>query len=432
MQNQTSPSHPPGDGAQAPGPIRFRCFLKNTILDVLLARGWRQTEDEREWDFAWHGVGWMKEKADSFPWEPHQRVCHFRNMYALTRKDNLLINLKRAKRALEKEGLVEEAAKYDFFPTSFFLPQDYGMFVEEFRRNPNTVWIMKPVGSAQGKGIFLFSKLQDIAEWRDRFKPDAPQAASYVVQRYISNPYLIGGKKFDLRMYALVTSYSPLVVYIYRDGFARFSNRRFTMDLGNMQDLYIHLTNVAIQKQAPDYDRESGIKWGMRQLRVYLTSKHGQQAADGVFREMQNLVLRSLLSVQQVMINDKHCFELYGYDILIDDQLHLWLLEVNASPSLSVDTPADYELKFGLLSDMLDIVDMEGRFPPLLPQVGGFDLVYNNGFVPPNPPGTYASFIGCHNDRVQNLKKLYKQYGGGGGAVPSSGGTTISLSSEKK
>lgn len=61
-------------------------------------------------------------------------------------------------------------------------------------------------------------------------------------------------------------------------------------------------------------------------------------------------------AVQSVMINDRHCFEMYGYDILIDNDLKPWLLEVNASPSLTTSTEKDVVLKSQLLRDVFAIV----------------------------------------------------------------------------
>ena len=63
--------------------------------------------------------------------------------------------------------------------------------------------------------------------------------------------------------------------------------------------------------------------------------------------------------MQKVIINDKHCFELYGYDILIDANLTPWILEINASPSMTANTPSDFEMKVDLLDDVFTIVDME-------------------------------------------------------------------------
>ena len=61
------------------------------------------------------------------------------------------------------------------------------------------------------------------------------------------------------------------------------------------------------------------------------------------------------------MIQDKHCFEIYGYDLLIDEDLKPWLIEVNASPSMSANTKIDLDLKTQMLNDALDIIDMEDK-----------------------------------------------------------------------
>lgn len=52
----------------------------------------------------------------------------------------------------------------------------------------------------------------------------------YVVQNYIADPLIIGGKKFDMRIYVLVVSYQPLICYLYRSGFGRFTHHRYDKD----------------------------------------------------------------------------------------------------------------------------------------------------------------------------------------------------------
>ena len=137
---------------------------------------------------------------------------------------------------------------------------------------------MKPVGKAQGKGIFLFNKLQQVSQWKSdfRWKPDNPGAEPYVVQRYIPNPLLVGGKKFDLRIYVLCTAYMPLTMYLYRTGFARFTHARYSED--DINKTYVHLTNVAIQKTAENYDEKIGGKWDLRKLKLYLITRYGQES----------------------------------------------------------------------------------------------------------------------------------------------------------
>lgn len=409
--------------------IRFRCAFHNTIYDVLKARGFKETDAELDWDLYWADKEWIHDVFDHIHLQPHQKVNHFRNHYELTRKDLLVKNLKRATRQAQKDGLHDEARCYiACSPTTFVLPMEYSMFVEEFKKQQQTgtIWIMKPVGKSQGKGIFLFDKLGQISAWRQAPKwlqkdedgtrrkgnneddeEQKKEAEPYVVQKYLSDPLLIGGKKFDLRLYVLVTSYNPLVVYMYRSGFARFSHTRFSMNSDNLSNALMHLTNVAVQKHCDQYDEKRGGKWDLHHLKQYLMSREDPEKVSELFYAIQDVIIYSLLAVQKVMIQDKHCFELYGYDIMISSDLKPWLIEVNASPSLTANTPNDYDMKFALLDDTMTILDYEKYLTGTEAQIGGYDLLYKNGcrVGPPQNAG-YKSYLGCANNRVDQLRRL--------------------------
>lgn len=71
---------------------------------------------------------------------------------------------------------------------------------------------------------------------------------SFLNGRYIDNPLLIGSKKFDLRLYVLITSFRPLKAYLFKLGFCRFCTVKYDTSVQELDNMYVHLTNVSVQK----------------------------------------------------------------------------------------------------------------------------------------------------------------------------------------
>jgi tubulin polyglutamylase TTLL1 len=222
---------------------------------------------------------------------------------------------------------------------------------------------MKPTGKAQGKGIFLINSLQQTKRWANASYVGGPHDGvstkgeeAYVVSRYVDDPLLVGGYKFDLRLYVVVTRFRPLRAFVSRLGFARFCAAKYVSprsESGDLGDHYAHLTNVAVQKKNAQYNAAHGGKWSLENLRLFLESARGAEATARLWRELDAVILKSLRAVQNIMHNDAHCFELYGYDMLIDASLKPWLIEVNASPSLSATTEDDRDAKLAVIRDAL-------------------------------------------------------------------------------
>ncbi|EAR99457.2 tubulin polyglutamylase, putative (macronuclear) [Tetrahymena thermophila SB210] len=377
-------------------------FDKCVLTDNFAARGWTRCgdKDDDDWNIYWATVWNVRNifnPKSGIRLNDMQIINHFPNHYELTRKDLMVKNFKRYKKELEKENSPycqkDENGNYlylDFIPQTFTLPGEYSLFVEEFHRNPNATWIVKPASRSQGKGIFLLRKIQQLKKIGGGTNSNPLQAFSlkeaYVVSRYIDNPLLVGGRKFDLRIYALVTSYRPLKVYLYAMGFGRFCNEQYTQDIAEMDNMFIHLTNVAIQKFSDKYSEKHGGKWSLQSLRYYLEMVYGTDMANKCFDDINNIIIMSLKSVQSIIINDKHCFEMYGYDILIDENCKPWLIEINASPSLTVTGKIDKELKTELIKNVYQIVipddwnddsSKTGANTSTQTKVGDFNILYD-------------------------------------------------------
>ncbi|XP_028047783.1 probable tubulin polyglutamylase TTLL9 [Monomorium pharaonis] len=393
--------------------VKFRCDFPCTQVEVMLARGWTQIVDPEDtsWHLWWCDTGDVLRQAldgDRKKLRPYQRVPHFRNHYELTRKNYLYRNLKRYRKALIRAGKTAEARISDAMPVTFELPSDYRMFVEEYHKQQGATWIVKPVASSQGKGIFLFRKLKDLVEWKSKGVKSQQSGIPtdiYVVQKYIDNPYLIAGRKFDLRIYVLVTSFHPLKVWLAREGFARLCGQLF--DLENIDDNRVHLTNTAIQLKASQNaegissikgeNGECNCKWALHKLRDYLITYYEAEVVENLMQRIAGVIMASLLAVQPAMMQDRNCFELYGYDILLSDDLRPWLLEINASPALTGTDNEDQRLKSDLVDDVLNVLDFEGWFSGQETRIGGLDLLWDDG-----PVWTSCPYPGIRTDAVSN------------------------------
>lgn len=122
--------------------------------------------------------------------------------YEITRKDRLCFNVVRMQERFGKQH-------FDFVPDTYILPDEFGEFYEHYQKlkqhdSKKNIWIVKPASGAQGRGIQLIDDINDV---------NVDELS--VISRYVTNPLLINGHKFDLRIYVLVTSYEPLRIYIF-------------------------------------------------------------------------------------------------------------------------------------------------------------------------------------------------------------------------
>ena len=130
---------------------------------------------------------------------------------------------------------------FNIIPETYLLPGENMSFIRKFREHsvtdPLNYWILKPVGLSRGRGIELIKTLEEVVF-----------SEPVVLQKYLANPLLVDGYKFDMRIYVLVTSINPLQAYVYKEGFARMSTEKYSLRQEDLDNKLIHLTNFSLQR----------------------------------------------------------------------------------------------------------------------------------------------------------------------------------------
>ena len=333
------------------------------IHSVFAELGWRETTSDLKPTIIWCDVGGSADICSHlFPWQFYN---HFQAVWSIARKVELLRNYEKM------QTVVPEL--YTFHPKSFLLPgQFHALKQYMLSQEKTTTFIVKPDRGAQGRGIFLIQEPEAAENYKDMA----------VVQQYIP-PYLIDGYKFDLRLYVLITSVAPLRLYFHNEGMARFCTEKYvTPTSANLGKVFGHLTNYSLNKKNDHFEKNSDANdttHGSKRSYSFIldTIKKAGHDTGALQKKIDRIIRLTIASIQpqlehqykatvSVTDNKCRCFEILGFDILLDDKLDPWLIEVNNMPSLSCDSPFDKALKTSVVKGTLQILDIHPGFKKIV------------------------------------------------------------------
>ncbi|XP_051259544.1 tubulin polyglutamylase TTLL4 isoform X2 [Dicentrarchus labrax] len=326
---------------------KMSAVTPNVVKHTIARSHFKVTKKSHDWLGCWGHH--MKSPAFKSLGE-HQKLNHFPGTFQIGRKDRLWRNLSKMQVRFGKQ-------EFSFFPRTFVLPQDIKLLRKAWEDSGSRQkWIIKPPASARGIGI------QVIHRWSQ-----LPRKRPLLVQKYLHKPYLIGGNKFDLRIYVYVTSYDPLRIYIFSDGLVRFASCKYSSSMKTLGNKFMHLTNYSVNKKNSEYQDNSddkacqGHKWALKALWQYLGSRGVNTTL--IWEKIKDIVIKTVIasepyvnSLLKMNVRTPYsCHELFGFDIMLDENLKPWILEVNISPSLHSNTALDVSIKGQMIRDLLNL-----------------------------------------------------------------------------
>ena len=164
-----------------------------------------------------------------------------------------------------------------------------------------------------------------------------------------------------------------MTIFLYKDGLVRLASEKYDPSK-NFNDPYTHLTNYSLNKKNEHFDNDAHklrLNDCLKGIMTQPSAKKGKpgaaKPAADIWDEIEQIVVKTIITVQPQLQHIYRscqakepdcCFELLGFDIMLDQKLKPWMLEVNHTPSFGSDTSVDEAVKRGLLRNTLEIIQM--------------------------------------------------------------------------
>ena len=187
------------------------------------------------------------------------------------------------------------------------------------------------------------------------------QSSIIIIQKYIERPYLYKGRKCDIRIWVLITH--KMEAYIFKEGHLKASSVNY--DIDNF-DSFVHLTNYSLQKYNKSFSKfEKGNEISFKNFQDFINGKEDSfNFREIIFPKFIEIVKNTVLCAKNKinLKNRKYCFEILGYDFMMDEDKNVYLIEINTNPGLEISSDLIGELVPRMIDNAL-LLTVDDLFP---------------------------------------------------------------------
>ena len=198
-------------------------------------------------------------------------------------------------------------------------------------------------------------------EYENKDEPDyIYQSSKIIIQKYIEKPFLYKGRKCDIRIWVLISH--KMKVYIFKEGHLKASSVNYNKD---DFDSFIHITNYSLQKYNKSFAKyEKGNEISFQTFQNFINENNPFNFREEIFPKFTEIVKLTALSVKNKinMNNSNYCFEIFGYDFMMDEEKNVYLIEINTNPGLEISSDIIAELIPRMIDDAL-LLTVDELFP---------------------------------------------------------------------